>query len=159
MKRIVLGMMVGAVVATAGVAANASQYPDQSQKKGHEITVTGCLVQGSSPTVFLLQNARLNPKDRNEKATAYRLIAATEDLNFSKQLNHEVSVTGTGDQASAMSSGMSSRTSSTSSTSGTSTSAGQRQTMNENELPKLEATIVTTVADSCTTSSQPGGAR
>ena len=140
MKRQVLSVIVASVFATALVAAQGAgaqqppaQNPPAQAQKAPETTITGCVIQGSSPTVFILETARLNPQDRNEKAKTYVLVAGTEDLNLKNHLNHEVRVTGMAE----------SKTPPT-------PPAGQK--VAEKDLPKLTAKSVTMVADRCTTS-------
>jgi hypothetical protein len=137
MKRHVLSVIVATVFATGLVAAQGSgsappQQPPQTQK-APEATITGCVIQGSSPTVFILEAARVNPQDRNEKVQTYLLVSGTEDLQFKAHLNHEVRVTGVAE----------SKTPPT-------PPAGQK--VAEKDLPKLTAQSVTMVADRCTTS-------
>ncbi len=136
MKRHVLSVIVASVFATGLVAAQGStqQPPPQPQtQKAPEATITGCVIQGSSPTVFILEAARTNPQDRNEKVKTYVLVAGTEDLNLKNHLNHEVRVTGVAE----------SKTPPT-------PPAGQK--VLEKDLPTLTAQSVTMVADRCTTS-------
>ena len=81
MKRFAIGLLASLAVATSLVAAQEQAKPaaaDQ-QKNPPDVSVTGCLTQGSGPTVFILDNARMNPRDQNEKAKSYLLVAATED--------------------------------------------------------------------------------
>lgn len=137
MKRHVLSVIVASVFATGLVAAQGAgsappQQPPQTQK-APEATITGCVIQGSSPTVFILEAARLNPQDRNEKVKTYVLVAGTEDLQFKAHLNHEVRVTGVAESKTPPA-----------------PPAGQK--VAEKDLPKLTAQSVTMVADRCTTS-------
>ena len=146
MKRQVIGVLAGVLGATAliaaqGSAAQTTNPQSQTKAAGSEITVTGCLTQGSSPAVFILSNARQRPEDKTEKAESYVVVASSEDLPFAANLNHEVSVTGSADKTSASSS-----MSSTSSTS--STSAQNNKT--EKDMPRFSAKTVTLVADRCT---------
>ena len=62
-----------------------------------EITVTGCLVQGSAPTVFVLQNAKRDPQSATEKAARYVVVPAAEDLVLKPHLNHQVRILGVPD--------------------------------------------------------------
>jgi hypothetical protein len=62
-----------------------------------EITVTGCLVQGSSATVFVLQNAKRDPQSAAEKPARYIVVPATEDLFLKQHLNHQVRILGVPD--------------------------------------------------------------
>jgi hypothetical protein len=58
------------------------------------VTLTGCLVQGSAPTVFLFENAKIDPKDKAEKGVKYLVMVSDEDLNLRTHLNHEVELVG-----------------------------------------------------------------
>jgi hypothetical protein len=137
MKRFATGLLASLAVATSLVLAQEQAKPataDQ-QKTPPDVSVTGCLTQGSAPTVFILDNARMNPRDQNEKAKSFLLVAATEDLGFASHLNHQVSVTGIAEvKAPAM------------------PPAGQKPT--EKDLPKLTAKSLTQVADTCTPASR-----
>jgi len=81
--------------------------------------------------VFVLDNAKQRPDDKNEKGLSYVVTASAEDLPFTANLNHEVSVTGTAD-AKTM----------------TPPPAGQR--VSEKDMPRFSAKTVTLVADRCT---------
>ena len=59
-----------------------------------DVTLTGCVVQGSSPTVFLFDNAKKDPKSTTEKGVRYVAVIAAEDVDLRKNLNHEVQMTG-----------------------------------------------------------------
>lgn len=135
MKRHVLSVIVASVFATGLVAAQGAgaQQPQPQTQKAPEATITGCIIQGSSPTVFILDAARTNPQDQQEKAKTFVLVAGTEDLKFKDHLNHEVRITGVAE----------SKTPPT-------PPAGQK--VAEKDLPKLTAQSVTMVADRCTTS-------
>jgi hypothetical protein len=71
--------------------------PDQQKVRTEDITLTGCVIQGSSPTVFLFENARLNPANRDEKVRSYVLLTGTEDLQLRPHLNHQVMLVGKGE--------------------------------------------------------------
>jgi hypothetical protein len=62
-----------------------------------EITVTGCLVQGSAASVFILQNAKRDPLSATEKAARYVVVPATEDLVLKAHLSHQVRILGVPD--------------------------------------------------------------
>lgn len=148
MKRQVIGVLAGVLGATALIAAqgSAAQSTPQTQTKatGSDITVTGCLTQGSSPAVFLLSNARQRPEDKTEKAQNYVVVASSEDLPFAANLNHEVSVTGSADKTAA------SASSSMSASSASTSSAASAQSKTEKDMPRFSAKTVTLVADRCT---------
>ena len=139
MKRQLLGVMGAVVVASAlvlaqqaGTAQSTAQTP--AAPKGSDVTVTGCLIQGSDASTFLLDNARTATQSRTEKGQTYMLVASGEDLGFAQQLNHEVSITGSADQKTPPP-----------------VAAGQK--VNEKDLPKLNASALPMVSDRCTTSS------
>jgi len=60
-----------------------------------DITVTGCLIQGSSMTVFLLDNARKDPTNSKETGQRYFVVNKIEDVQLKALVNHEVTATGT----------------------------------------------------------------
>lgn len=144
MKRTAMGLLVGFALATSVVIAQSTsagqqqqppaqqpQTSQQPQKDRPDVTLTGCVTQGSSPSVFILDNARLNADDRGEKGKIFMLVAGTEDLNLSKNLNHEVTITGAADQKTMVT-----------------PTTGQK--VDEKDLPKLTAKSLTVVADKCT---------
>jgi hypothetical protein len=140
MKQHLLGVVGAVVVASAlvlaqqaGPAQSTAQTPP-APKGGSDVTVTGCLIQGSDASTFLLDNARTATQSRTEKGQTYMLVASGEDLGFAQQLNHEVSITGSADQKTPPP-----------------VAAGQK--VNEKDLPKLNASALTMVSDRCTTSS------
>lgn len=152
MKRQVIGVLAGVLGATALIAAQGStaQTNPQAQTKatGSDVTVTGCLTQGSSPAVFILSNARQRPEDKTEKAQNYVVVASSEDLPFAANLNHEVSVTGSADKSGASAS--SSMSSSSSSSSSSTTATASQGSKSEKDMPRFSAKTVTLVADRCT---------
>jgi hypothetical protein len=82
-------------LAFAAVAEQANAKPmEQQLPKTIDVTVTGCLVQGADPKIFLLDNARLNPKDSKEVAKRYLLASEIEDMPLKELVNHEVTATG-----------------------------------------------------------------
>jgi len=144
MKRTALSLL-GCLAVASGLTFAQGTPPQQQQqqpppptpmqdKQKPDVTLTGCVTQGSSPTTFILDNARLNVDDRGEKGKIFLIVSASEDLNLAKHLNHEVSVTGTADQKTMVA-----------------PAAGQK--VDEKDLPKLSAKSVITVADKCTTAS------
>ena len=108
-----------------------AETPQNPSQKSSDVTLTGCLIQGSGPTVFVLDNAKLSPSESTEKGKAYMLASATEDLNFKAHLNHEVTITGSADsKVAAM------------------PKPGQKS--DDKDLPKLTAKSVTMISDKCT---------
>jgi hypothetical protein len=136
MKRLVttLGVCLAIGVGAAAQQQQQQQQADpqaaaQAQKPAtQELTLTGCLVQGSTPTVFVFDKARKDPKSPTEKPVKYIVVAGTEDLNFRQHLNHEVQIVGTWDGRTAPATGK----------------------VEEKDLPRFTAKSVTMVADTCT---------
>jgi len=81
-------------LAFAAVQDQVNKPIEQQLPKTVEVTVTGCLIQGSAPTVFLLDNARMNPKDSKEAAKRYIFTSEVEDTPLKDLMNHEVTATG-----------------------------------------------------------------
>ena len=138
MKQLALGLAASLISATALLAQTAppptppQNPPAQSapQTKAPDVTLTGCLIQGSSPNVYILENAKISKDDTSEKARTFVLASAGEDLSFKPHLNHEVRVTGMADAKVPPT-----------------PPAGQK--IDEKDLPKLTAKSVTMVADRC----------
>jgi hypothetical protein len=133
MKRQVIGVLASVMAASALIAAQSGTTPPQSAtpKPSSDITVTGCLTQGSSPAVFILDNARQKPDDKTEKGQSYVIVASAEDLPLAANLNHEVSATGSADAKVAAPA-----------------PAGQKA--GEKDMPRFSAKSLTLVADRCT---------
>lgn len=129
MKTLVTAIAVCSLV--AGLSARQDPASQQTPQKPAvpEITLTGCLVQGSTPAVFIFENARKDPKSTTEPAVKYVVLASTEDLNLRSHLNHEVRISGLPDGKIA---------------------PPTTQKVDEKDLPRLSAKSVTMVADTCT---------
>jgi len=106
----------------------AQQIVGDDQKTPPDVTLTGCLVQGSTPSVFLFDNARKDLKDKAEKGVRYLVLIAGEDLDLRAHLNHEVTMTGRIELKPAL-------------------PAGQKPA--EKDLPTFATKNVTMVADTC----------
>ena len=134
--------MAAAVVAAQGTPA---QYPPsspnepqktapetapQTKQQTADIVLTGCLIQGTGPAIFILDNAKLSAADPAERPQQYVLASGTEDLNFKAHLNHEVTVSGS---AMAMKAAE--------------PPAGKK--IEEKDLPMLTAKSLTMVSDRC----------
>ena len=140
MKTLITTLAICAAV-TMSVAANQAGQGQQQQQQQQQTpptppqtpqtiadtTLTGCLIQGSGPTVFIVDNAKADPKSTTEKGARMIVIAAAEDLNLRQHLNHEVRITGKVD--------------------GTVPVAGTK--VEEKDLPKLNAKAVVMVSNTC----------
>lgn len=161
MKRNTLAVLGSIVLAGTLVAAQepTSRQSTSATNKDATMSITGCLVQGSTPTTYVLQHAKISGNDamasqsgkadatkaetsRNDatKADAGKSFvltaAAGQNVDFRSQLNRQVTVTGSTDDKLAWSAA----------------TATPSSMMNEKELPKIVATSVTKVADVCTAS-------
>jgi hypothetical protein len=120
--------VVAAFAMTAAVAAQEYQSP-----KYKEVSLTGCLVQGTGPDVFILENAKADPRDSLQKGWTYVLASGAEAVSFREHLNNEVRVDGMAETKMPPS-----------------PPAGQ--SVKESDLPKLKAAKIVHVATTC---SQP----
>ena len=141
MKTLVTALVVS--VAVVGLSAHQNPPPpvqqqqqqqatppqQPQQQKMPDVVLTGCLVQGSTPSVFLFQNVRRDPKSTTEPAVKYVVVASTEDLNLRTHLNHEVQITGLSEVGKV--------------------APPTTQKVEEKDLPRFSAKAVTMVADTC----------
>jgi hypothetical protein len=101
--------------------------PAQQKPATQELILTGCLIQGTAPTVFIFDNAKKDPKSPTEKAVKYVVVPSAQDLNLRPHLNHQVEIVGVWD--------------------GKTAPTGK---VEEKDLPRFTAKSVTMVADTCT---------
>ena len=59
-----------------------------------EVTVTGCVTEGTSAGVYILNNVVAKP-DLQNIARTFRLVSDTGELDFALHANHQVQTTGT----------------------------------------------------------------
>jgi hypothetical protein len=137
MKRMAIAAMLTGLMVT-GIGCGDKNPPDQPQATSTgqstvspEVTLTGCLVQGSGPTVFILENARVGD-DKSGTPEMYYLVADNDTVKLDQDVNHEVQITGVRDNKPQPK-----------------VAAGQKPA--EKDLPRLTAKTVTSVADRCTT--------
>jgi hypothetical protein len=93
MKTVFTTLAALAIVA-ASLAAQQNPQTPPTQKEPVDIMLTGCLVQGTTPDVFVFDNAKKDPKSTTEKGERYLIVASSEDLPLRPNLNHEVQLTG-----------------------------------------------------------------
>lgn len=149
-------------------ATPATPSAQSSASTASETTLTGCLVQGSGPNVFILENAKAGSASASDKGKSYVLAVApgSASVDFRTQLNRQVRIVGAADDKMASASASSSssdraagsasdRTAgaaggSVSAASG-SASASATIKMDEKDMPKLSAKSVARVGDTCAT--------
>jgi len=146
MKRTAVAAVLAGLVATAA-ACHSEKEPNpnptstpsgtttQSSTSGNaaqDVTLTGCLVQGSTSTVYVLENARVGD-DKSSNPEMYVVIAdSSAGLDLANQINHEVRVTGSKENKAQP----------------TASTTGQKPP--EKDLPKLTAKSIASIADRCT---------
>jgi len=74
--------------------AQPAQAQDPQKTPPPDVTLTGCLVQGSTPAIYLFDNAKKDRNDKGEKAMKYLVLISGEDLDLRSHLNKEVTMTG-----------------------------------------------------------------
>lgn len=140
MKRTVFAFTASVVLAGSFVAAQSqnpqsprdpsqpqtppsASQPSSQDRSGSETRLTGCLMQGSSPNVFILDNARTSTDAKTAEGKKYVVVMA-DASDLREQINRQVTITGMTTEKSGMST--SSTPSSTSTTRpGQSGQAGQ----------------------------------
>jgi hypothetical protein len=141
MKRQTIGVFASLVVAAAlistqvtaqtGQAGQAQAQAAAQVQKPAEVTLTGCLIQGSTPTTFVLDKAKKDPASRTETTVSYVLISKVENMDLTRFLNHQVRVTGAPDPK-----------------------APPANPAAEKDLPRLTASAIVNVADTCASPSR-----
>jgi len=131
--------------ATTPRSQSPSTTPSASQSQDQSLT--GCLVQGSGPSVFLLEHAKSgagvavsSPSSQTDRSVAssagasktYVVTASAGSVDLKGQLNHQVTITGMGDAASV-----------------SAPAAGQSAKVSEKDLPKFSAKTIMKIADTC----------
>ncbi len=107
-----------------------SQSAQPSQDSPDDTTLKGCLVQGSGPNVFILDNAKSSTASETAKGERYVLEIAATPEQLKPVINTHVEVSGTAKKAEAAPS-----------------AAGQDAA--ESALPKLMAKRITRIAETC----------
>ena len=138
MKTVVTALVVcfALAVSAAGFQGQTGQAgqtppqtpPTQQQPAMPDVTLTGCIIQGSSPTVFIFDNAKKDPKSTTEKGVRYVAVVAAEDVDLRKNLNHQVQLTGQIELKAVP-------------------PAGQK--VEEKDLPRFSAKALTSLSDTC----------
>jgi hypothetical protein len=93
---------VAVLLFTLGCAHGQAEQPTPQRpalvpNQSSDVQLTGCIVQGSSPAIFLLANGKKDPKDAAEQAAKYFISPASPDVNLKAHLKHLVRITATPD--------------------------------------------------------------
>ena len=109
MRRDIFSLLAAVTIAgTAAFAQNpASQTPSEQPRTtvtvqtpaatsaAPDATLTGCLIQGSGPNVYILENAKASAAVASDKGKSYVLtVAPSATVDFRSQLNHQVRIVG-----------------------------------------------------------------
>jgi hypothetical protein len=156
-------------------SAPSATQPSSQDRSGSETRLTGCLIQGSSPNVFILDNARMSTDAKTAEGKKYVVVMA-DASGLRNQLNRQVTITGTSDDKAGA--GVSPGATSPASRPGQSGQAGQpgqagrsaesdstqpgqvaqagqaaakTTSAQERDFPRLTAKAIVRVADVCTT--------
>ena len=143
MKNVVSALAVTFAIATSAAVLSAQQNPPppppppaaeqtppaQTPATTPDVKVTGCLVQGSGPTVFIVENAKKDSKSATEKGVSYMVVSTLADVNLRDHLNHQVEISGKADPKPAPVTGAAK--------------------IEEKDLPKLTVKSVTLVSNTC----------
>src|SRR5262245_21752714 len=110
MKRMLIGSLLAVAFAAVTAAQTATpppaqqppaqppaaqqqpQTPPQQAAKPTEVTLVGCVVRGTSPKIFVFENA-IDPAKKDEKGKKYVLIV-TPDQDLSTHVNHKIQIVG-----------------------------------------------------------------
>ena len=179
MKRMVASSLGSFVMASALVAAQAATPPPTSpaapagarttvttqqpsaavvitDDKDKATMVTGCLVQGSGPTVFLLENAKTASQGSSETGKTYVVTkaASASSVDFMKNLNHKVSISGSAEDVKVVSLPSDVKIETNNPEPGkvgvTVSTEGGADKKDEKLLPKLTAQTIVSLGDTCT---------
>jgi hypothetical protein len=131
MKYLIASLVVCLAVGTGVLAQqNSPTQQNPPTPPPAEVALTGCVIQGSSPSVLIFHNARKDAKDPADKGVKYLLMIADPDMNIRGHVNHQVEITGTTDGKPA---------------------PPADQKVEEKDLPILTVKTLTMIAPTCAT--------
>ena len=140
MKNVVSALALTFAIATSAAVLSAQQttppppppaaeQTPQTPPATPDVKLTGCLVQGSGPTVFIFENAKKDTKSATEKGVSYMVVSTVADVNLRDHLNHQVEISGKADPKPAPVTGAAK--------------------IEEKDLPTLTLKTVTLVSNTC----------
>lgn len=94
----VLVLIAGLVCSPAAITFIAAQRgvphpPPAEAPQAVDLTLTGCVVEGTDTGVYILANAVATPETPDVPRT-FRLVSGGEDLDFTLHANHQVQAMG-----------------------------------------------------------------
>jgi hypothetical protein len=120
--------------------------PSAQSSTAPEATLTGCLIQGSGPNVFILENAKAGSSGEG-KSYVLAVAPGSASVDFRTQLNRQVRIVGAADEK--MASASASASDRAAGAAGGAASAVIK--VDEKDMPKLSAKSVARVGDTCAT--------
>ena len=117
--------------APAQPAQPAESQAQEAKPSADEMTLTGCLVQGSGPTVFILENAKIKDA-KDSKGQSYVLEISAPPDKIKSVVNHSVTIVGTAATAAV-----------------SAAPGASNQKRGESDLPKLTAKRITPTSQTC----------
>lgn len=129
MKPFISALAVCLVAGTASSGAQQQQQQTPPPPERPEITVTGCLAQGSMPSVFILENAKSSSGTTQETSMRYIVLAESKAVDLLKHVNNEVQLKGSPEGV----------------------IPPPEKQRDEKTLPKLRATALLLVSNTCAT--------
>ena len=131
------------------VTVQVQQPAASSASESKDTTLVGCLVQGSGPNVFIIENAKASSASASDKGQSYVLAVApgSTSVDFRTQLNKQVRIVGMteGGTVTVAPAAGASRSTTTVET----PTASVR--IEEKDMPKFSAKTVARVGDTCVT--------
>lgn len=107
MRRALIGSVTALLFSAALAAQATSQQPPPTppqtqqsnpttpqEQKAADVTLVGCVVQGTSASVFVFENA-VDPSKKDDTPRTLKLASSGEELDFQSHLNHKVQLVGT----------------------------------------------------------------
>ena len=98
MTRLLVASLAAAMLSVSAAATAAGQQtppptPAIPQTPTKDVTLVGCMVQGSSAQMFLFENA-IDPENKDAKPQTFKVVSQGEELDFTSHVNHRVQIVG-----------------------------------------------------------------
>jgi hypothetical protein len=129
MKSFISAFAVCLIAGAASTGAQQQQQQTPPPPERPEISVTGCLAQGSMPSVFILENAKSSSGTTQETSSRYVVLAESKAVDLLKHVNNEVQLKGSPEGV---------------------VPPPEKQ-RDEKSLPKLRATALLLISNTCAT--------
>ena len=94
--RVIASFAMAALCATFVAAQEGmpKQGSRETAPRTVDLTVTGCVIEGTDAGTFVLSNVRATP-DVRDVPRAFRLVSSGEEMDFTLHSNHQVQAAGT----------------------------------------------------------------